>query len=245
MSEQNVHVKVLNPDGTTPAEVHFRTGSLPAPFQYQGYRYTLESTQSVIDFIRWKGSQGDTVIFVDEKGIQVVLDDTEEDRPKDGAVYGYKKSMELEEWDNILANSVQQKDFINFLKRRPEGEVTDIDPLLAAVQKLNLATVITGDYAYEDINNHVVSFKIKETETSTRLPKVLMVRMPLIYGSEYVPEMEVELEFRAPRNEGEKPVFFLTMPKLDRYWKEAVDHEVKVLKESLEGYLILSGRGLK
>ncbi|OPY59155.1 MAG: hypothetical protein A4E55_00372 [Pelotomaculum sp. PtaU1.Bin035] len=245
MSDQNIHVKVLNPDGMTPAEVHFRTGQLPTPFQYQGYSYTLDSIQSVIDLILWKGSKENTVIFVNENEVQVILDNTITSRPKDTARYSYKKSLELEEWGQILGKAIPQKSLIDFLKRLPEDQLDEQAPLLAAVQKLNLATVITGDYDYEDVNNHVVAFKIKEAEGSTQLPKVLIVHMPLIYGSENVLDMEVELEFRAPRNEGEKPVFLLSMPKFDRYWQEAVEHEVGVLKEALAAHLILDGRGLK
>lgn len=244
MTEPKVNLEIYPVDDHA-AEVHFRTGQLPTPYQYQGYKYNLESMQSVIDLIRWKGSKENTVIFVDEEGVQAILDDTVTDQPKDGAVYQYKKSLEYQEWQIILGKAIPQKVFIDFLKRRPENQVDENDLLLASVQKLNLATVITGDFEYEDINNHVVSFKIKETETSTKLPKVLVVSMPLIYGSENVLTMEVELEFCAPRNDGEKPVFLLTIPKFDRYWQEAIDYEVAKLKEQLKDYLILSGHGLK
>lgn len=238
-------MKVVNTEGNMPAEVNFRTGQLPTPYQYQGYNYTLDSMQSVIDLILWKGNSKSTVIFVDEKGVQVILDDTIYDRPKDKAVYGYKKSLEYQEWEDVLNKVIPQKPFIDLLKRRPEDQVDVIEYLMASVQKLNLATIITGDYEHQDVNNVTVSFKIKETETSTRFPKVLIVQMPLIYGSKNVLTMEVEMEFRAPRNDGEKPVFLLTMPKFDRYWQEAVEFEVGVLKEHLEDHLILDGRGLK
>lgn len=244
MTEPKVNLEIYPVDDHA-AEVHFRTGQLPTPYQYQGYRYILESIQSVIDLISWKGSAENTVIFVDEAGVQVILDDTVTDRPKDTAIYQYTESLEYKEWQSVLGRAIQQKAFIDFLKRRPEDQIEENDLLLASVQKLNLATVITGDFEYEDINNHVVAFKIKETETSTKLPKVLVVSMPLIYGNENILTMEVELEFRAPRNDGEKPVFLLTIPKFDRYWQEAIEYEVSKLKEQLKEHLILSGRGLK
>lgn len=245
MSDQNVHVKVLNADGPTPAEVNFRTGQLPTPYQFTGYRYTLESMQSVIALIHWKGALDNSVLFVDEDGVQVILNDTVTDRPKDTAIYEYKQSMESKEWFPYLGSRMKQKDFADFLKRRTADEIDGSDHLLASVQKLNLATVITGEYDYEDNNNLVVGFKVKDAEGSTRLPKVLTVHMPLIYGSEFVVDMEVELEFSKPKAEGEKPTFALSIPKWNRYWQAAVEFEVDKLKKALEGYLVLDGRGLK
>lgn len=244
MAEQKIEMNVY-PSEKGPAEIRLRQGSLPIPYQYQGYSYTLESIQSVIDLITSKGSKENTVIFVDEKGIQVILDDTITGRPKDTGQYKYLKSLDYKEWDKVLGHRLNQKQFIEFLKRRPEGEIKEFDYLFASAQKLSLATVITGDYEYEDNNNLVVNFKIKDSESTTRLPKFLLVTLPLIQGSEQLYEIEVEMEFSSPRNEGEKPGFTLTIPKFERYWHQAVEDEAKILKESLEGYLILSGQGLR
>ncbi len=228
-------------------QIKLYTGDAPEPFQYEGYNYTLESVQSVIDLVEWKGDQENTVIFVDESGIQVILDDTVTGRPKDTAQYSYKDSLEFQEWkkNDAIGNILKQRDLVDFLKRRPEGEVDELEYLLATIQKLNLATVITGEYEQSDSNNVTVSFKIKESEGSAKIPKTINVHMPLIFGSDKVLDMEVELEFRAPRNEGEKPVFLMTIPKYKRYRQEAIEYEVNKLKEALEGYLIMSGRGLK
>jgi hypothetical protein len=244
MKEPEVKFEVYANPGA-PSEIHLRQGGLPEPYQYRGYNYTLESIGSVIELIRWKGNNLSTVIFVDDGGVQVILDDAVINRPKDTAKYSYKKSIELDEWALVLSKAIQQKSFIDFLKRRPDDQVEEIDLLLASVQKMNLATVITGEYEPVDSNNVTVSFKIKETETSTKIPKVLIIQMPLVFGSDNIVTMEVELEFRAPRNEGEKPLFLLTIPKFDRYWQEAVDFEIDRLKKALGGYLILDGQGLK
>lgn len=242
MTEPKVNLKIYPVDDH---EVYFRTGELPTPYQYKGYSYILESMQSVIDLIKSKGNQVNTVIFVDENGVQVVLDDTTTGRPKDTAQYEYEKSLEFKEWDSIFGHRLNQKEFIDFLKRRPEGEIEGFDYLFASVQKLNLASVITGDYEYEDSNNLVVNFKIKDSESTTKLPKFLLVTLPLIQGSEQEYQIEVEMEFHSPRAEGEKPGFTLTIPKWLRYWQNAVTDEETRLKESLEGYLILSGHVLK
>jgi len=225
-------------------QIKYYTGQAPQPFQYNGYGYTLESIQSVIDLIERKGSLENTVVFVDENGVQVVLDDTVTGRPKDTAQYIYKNSLEYSEWKSeVIGEVIKQRDLVDFLKRRPEGEVDELEYLLATVQKLNLATVITGEYEQSDSNNVTVSFKIKESEGSAKIPKTINVHMPLIFGSDKILDIEVELEFRAPRNEGEKPMFLMTMPKYKRYRQEAIEYEVGKLKEALAGYLIMCGRG--
>lgn len=240
MSDQEltVHLK------TDAKEINLRTGGLPPVYQYQGFAYTLESIDSVIELIKWKGSKENTVIFCDQKGIQVILDDTVKDRPQDTARYAYLVSLEWGEWNKCVNQMLNQKAFVDFLRRRPEGEIENFESLLAAVQTFKVATQINGEFAYEDSNNVKVIFKMGEKEGSVHLPKVLYVTIPLIYGSDKKFAIEVELEFTVPKAENEKPAFKLTVPKWDRYWKDAVDHEVSRLKSALEGYLILDGRGL-
>lgn len=133
---------------------------------------------------------------------------------------------------------------VDFLRRHPEDTIENFEPLLAAVQTFKVATQISGEFGYEDSNNIRVVFKMGEKEGSVHLPKVLYITVPLIYGSAKRFTVEIELEFTVPKAENEKPMFKLTVPKWERYWKDAVDHEVSVLKNALGEHLILDGRGL-
>lgn len=209
-------------------------------YQLDGANFNIESTESLITLVKTKGSKAATMIFHDDERIKVILDDQIVDRRKDVAVFGYPKSLQYEEWRRVLERGMLQKTFVDFLKLRPEGEVLDIESVLANIQHLRFATSIISEHE-NDGNNVTLVFKAQDAEGCTQLPKVIYANMPLINGSDLVLTMEFELEFRKPKAEDEKPVFALTCPKFARYWEEAVKHEVNKVKEGLKGYLILNG----
>lgn len=229
-----VHVKV---DGD---KLHIIHSEVPI-FQYKGFQYSLDSTDSLISLIKRKGSNTKTVIFYNEDRIMAILDDTVTDRPQDTATYAFKRSQEYEEWRSVLDRPMLQKDFVDFLKRRPEGQVKDLDILIATVQQLKLATEIIGEYQTDDPNNITFMFKSKDGEGSASIPKTIIVNMPLLLEG-IAQEIEIELEFYKPKAENERPVFKLSCPKMERYMKTAIEAEVEKLKEAFDrSWLILAG----
>ncbi len=217
-------------------------GDLPPVHQFRGTDYRLDSTASVVQFVKTKGSPEHTVISYNDTAIKVILDDTVVDRPQDVAVYGFTPSQDLIDWKAILDRPLYQKEFVDFLKRRDSFEVRNVESLIAAVQKLKVNTQIVGDYQFDDNNNFTFMFRSQDGEGSVRLPSVFSVWITLLNESEHKAALDVELELRKPTSEKERPAFVLTCPKLPRYMKDAVQHEVKRLKEALPGYLILAGK---
>jgi predicted ATP-grasp superfamily ATP-dependent carboligase len=53
--------------------------------------------------------------------------------------------------------------------------------------------------------------------------------------------MEIEIEVIKPKSENEKPIFSLSCPKLSRYKKIALEHEIEQIKKELVGFLIITG----
>lgn len=210
-------------------------------YQFNGVKHKLDSIASIIDLIENKGSREKTVIFYNDSQVQAILDDTVMDRPQDYATYGFVFSDTFTEWKGILEKALSQKDFVDFLKRRPTEEMPVVEPLLAQVQNLKLMTEIVGDYSYDDNNNITFMFKTKDGEGMTKLPSVITVEMPLLNESEFYQLIDFELELRKPKSENEKPAFILTCPKIKRYIKTATENEVDILKEALDGYLIMAG----
>lgn len=222
----------------------------PTEFIYKGAQYTLTSTQAVIDLIKKRGSIENTLIFYqdnpDSPKIQVVLDDMIQDRNKDIAVYNFEESDLLKEWKTIMDNQgIDQKAFIKFLKRRDGSEFVDpvmLQQLLAISQTLNIASVINFDSIYQNENNKEVSFKIKDADSSTIIPDIFTLQMPIYNESDLICEIEVEIELVKPREEGQKARFVLTCPRLPSYKKAAIRYEVDKMRTALEGYEFLAGR---
>ncbi len=208
----------------------------------KGFHYTLKGIQSVIDLVKARGSEEFTFLFYTDKQIQVIIDDAVDKRQQDTAVYEFEQSDLLKEWKAVLETSIDQKQFINFLKKRdPEKELPETEALIASLQTLKLASEIRFDGDYDDRNNYNFAIKVKDMEGNTKLPNLLTINIPLINESDFALDMEIELEVIKPKGEGEKPWFKLACPKFDRYWKQAVKHEIEVLKKALPDYHILAG----
>ncbi|MDK2932369.1 MAG: hypothetical protein PWP27_179 [Clostridiales bacterium] len=206
-------------------------------------RYNITSMDSLIDVVKAKGNKKNSVIFHSDNEVQIIFDDSIQDRPQDIATYHFKKSFEFNDWSKVFGQKLSQKVLVNFLKTRIPGEVEDIENLIANIQKLKIVTEIIGDYQYDDNNNVSFFFKSKDGEGSCYLPKSFNIFIPIFNESDNVSKIEVELELIKPKSENEKPGIILTCPKLERYIKNAVDFEIEKMKKALTGYLVLAGKG--
>ena len=223
-------------------EVVIRHGDAARIYTYKGFRYSLESTNSLVDLIKHRGSKGNTIVLYTDTEIKVILNDAVVDREQDTASYLYQESQELHEWRGILGRPQVQKDLVDYLKRLPNGQIATeyVDNLIGAIQTLKLATEIVGEYSYADNNNIGVMFKTKDGEAQTYIPKQIEVAIPLLNEGDTF-TVEIEIELRKPTSEKERPLLVLTCPKLVRYLKEATEREVAKLKKALAGYIVLAG----
>jgi hypothetical protein len=218
----------------------------PTEYIEQPFRYHLRSTQSLIDLIKSRGYEEYSQIFYMDSGgtprVEVIMDDSIDDRDKDTAIYPFEHSDELKEWEDILDRQIGQKDFIDFLNRRdPEQECPAAVALLGAVQQLKIATQITGDYSYDDNNNYTFGIKVRDTENFTRIPSVIEIHVPILNESDLIADIPIELEITKPKDQTEKPTFKLSCPRLQRYIKTAVKYEIDKIREALPGYNIMAG----
>lgn len=206
--------------------------------------YSLQSTQSVIDLVLKKSVPENAILFFNESNISCVLDDKITDRPLDKVTYDFKESPDLADWGGIFNKKLAQKNLINFFKRLPDD--VEIEPskdsLIASFSNMKFVTNIVGDASYDDNDNLSFMFKSSDGEGCCKIPHYAYIKMPLINGSKFEPVVELEIEVNRPKNEGDKVSVVISCPKLSRYWRDAVDEEVKVLKEGLKDFLILEGQ---
>jgi len=228
---------------TTGDALTVRHGEAPKPFVYDGFKHTADSTDSMIALVKSKGMQPNVVIAYSEKGIKAILDDTVKDRIQDRINYEFKYSQQYQEWEKILTkgSAFDQRDFIKFLQRRETGEIEGIEQLIVILQQFKYVINIEGDFTREDDQNYTFMTKFKEAEGSVKLPKLITANIEVYNESKFIQPMELELEVYKPKGEGEKPLFALTCPKLQRYLKAAVNFEIEHLKTELDGYLIVAG----
>lgn len=211
---------------------------------YKGFSYQADSTDSFIKVVNERmNHNGKAIIAYNENGMQAIMDDTVRDRDKDTAHYGYKKSIQFNEWKGILSGGViDQKDFIKFLQRREDGEVKDIEMLLYSLQNFKFVTNIEGDFSQADNNNYTFMYKTKDGEGTVDIPAMITADIEIFNESAFPQSMEIEIEVNKPKDAGQKPTFTLQCPKMNRYIKEAMDWEVKKLKDAFPKYLVIAGK---
>ncbi len=223
-------------------ELIVRQGNAENIFQYDGFNYSAYSTDSLIALVKSKGSAANSVIAYDETGVKVIIDDKVVEREQSRLDYRFRESIQFREWKEILRGAtLDQKTFIKFLQRREEGEVHDIENLMAALQNFKFVTNITGDFSYDDRNNYTFAFKVGDAEGMLRFPQKIYANIEILNESGLMQEIEIEIEVIKPRSEQDKLSFELSCPKLERYKRQAVDNEINKIKTELEEHLIVTG----
>jgi len=222
--------------------INIREGKAPEIFQYQGFRYEAQSTDSLISLVKAKGSKAYSVIGYTKKQVVVIVDDMIKDRPQDIIAYPYQYSQQYLEWSRILNGAkLTQKEFVDFLKRRELDEVYNLDELLASIQKFRFVTNISGDFVYDDNNNYTFAIKVGDAEGTMRLPTSIAAVIEIFNESDFRQDINIELEIEKPKSQDDKLMFHLSCPTLQRYLDEAVEREIFKIKTQLDGYLIVAG----
>lgn len=223
-------------------EVVVREGQAAPIYNYKGFDYSAESTQSFVDLVQAKANKAAAVIAYNARMVQAILDDTVLDRKQDTVRYEYKYSQQLQEWLKVLNGyTFNQKEFIDFIRRREEGEIPDAEKLLLALKNFKYETIITGDFTYEDNNNFTCMVKVGDAETTISIPKFIFPVIEIYNESGFNQTMEVEIEVIKPKSNDEKVQFKLCCPKYKRYEKEALENEVQKVKDGLPDFLIVAG----
>lgn len=233
---------IVTPDGD---KILVQFQELHDEYINPGFTYSLRSIQAVIDLVNSRGSQDNTFIFYDdetEPRIEVILDDTKAKRNQDKATYRFEISDLYNEWKTVLDKPIDQKLFIEFLKKRDSiNEIPDAQALLASLQQLKMASQVEFDGEYDDRNNYTFAIKVRDMEGNTKLPNSITIHIPLLNESDFMADIELDLLIEKPKDAGDKPLFLLHCPLMHRYMKDAISHEIGKLKEALPGYHILAG----
>lgn len=240
MSEQ------IKLDLATNGDCTFRTGEAPRIFQYRGFGYEANSTDSFCRLLKAKAQKvDDAVVFVNDGGFHAIVDTSVEERPQDKITYQYTFSILAQEWIDILKGGriFTIKEMVDFLKRREEGEIEDIEKLKAAAQNFKYVVKTEGDFTRQDNQNYVMAIKVGEAEGTVTVPERFYINLELIEGSDFKQTLEIEIEIHRPKNEQDgKPAFFLSCPKFDRYYDKAKRNEIAKLDHALNEFLVVTGQ---
>lgn len=216
-------------------EAVIRMGKATEPFNYPGTVYKALSTDSFVDIVEARDSEH-TIVGYHDTGFDAILDDSIIDMNRDIVIYRFAKSLQFNEWADVLNTPLSQKQLIDFLKCRRDTtpEVPDKELLLYNLQNFKFVQNIEADYSRIDNNNYTFAFKSKDGEGTVQLPQQFTANIDIIKGSNYLREVEIELEIRRPKSADEKPAFILTCPKLARYEEEARLREYNLLMETMD-----------
>lgn len=113
--------------------------------------------------------------------------------------------------------------------------------LLFNIQNFKYVTNIEGDFSQADNSNYTFMIKSKDGEGTVKIPQFINAKIEILNESDFFQSLEIEIEVYKPKEPGEAPGFKFSCPKLERYLKAAVDHEIETLKQQMDGYLIITG----
>lgn len=205
-------------------------------------KYKLNSINAIVDLVKIKGNKENTVILYDDKGIDIILDETVKNEPLDHCLYQYAYSLQFRDWNSIFGRAMDQKMAVEFLKSRTPGEINEVESLIANIAKIKLVTTIAGEYSDDNEGNITSIFKEKNgKEHKLTIPKEIVCTMPVFQETEEV-QMIFEVKLIKPKHDDEKPLIIFNCCRKDYYIQATALIEVEKLKKHLEGYLILSGR---
>ncbi|MEI6286198.1 MAG: hypothetical protein WCP79_06815 [Bacillota bacterium] len=234
--ELNINVSAIG------NELAIRHGDAAPVFVYEGFNRLVHSVQSFIDLVKAKCGTAHCIINYNENFISALADDTVIDRNQDYIFYNFFFSNQFDEFKQVFERQINQKSFIDFLKRREPGEIMDLESLLAAIQNFRYVTNIAGDFSYDDNNNYTFMVKIGDAESTVKIPQYISANLEVYNDSKFFQSIEIEVEVVKPRSESERLAFTLKCPKLSKYLREAMLHEVEIMKNNLDGYLIVAGQ---
>lgn len=244
MSDKDMTIQITPQVGTETVRIVHEPVATRKIHEWNQRKYDLNSMTAVIEFVKRKGTIANTVIFYNNKSIQIILNDAIQDRPLDTATYDFGYSEQFKKWLAILDRKMNQKSLADFLRRLELYELSNRDMLVTNIRKLQVITEIKGDYEYDETGNVSVMYKESNgREGLMALPSVIEPRVPIFNESGYETDIEVELELIKPKSEDEKPAIILTCPKKDLYIEDAIEFEVDRLKKALPNHLILAGFG--
>jgi hypothetical protein len=240
MSEYKLN---LSPSPT--GETSFRTGEAPKIFQYRGFGYKTYSTDSFCRLLKAKATSiAQAVVFENDSGFSAIVDTSVEDRPQDEISYAFNFSVHAIEWELILKEKriFSVKDMVNFLKRREQNEIEDIEKFMGAAQNFKYAVKTEGDFTRADSQNYTFAIKVGEAEGTVKVPDRIYANLALIEGSEFVQTIEIEVDIHRPKDEKDgAPGFMLSCPKYPCYWQRAFEYEATEMERELSEFLVVKG----
>ncbi|MDR3279297.1 MAG: hypothetical protein LBT23_02190 [Synergistaceae bacterium] len=229
----------------TPGEHVFRVGDAEKIFQYAGFRYSANSTDSFVRLLKANIKDvWNAVVFVNDKGFHAIVDTSVTDRPQDKIVYDFSLSPQGEEWGLILEKGqvFDVKSMVDFLKRRETGEIDTIEDILYAAQNFRYVIKSEGDFTRDNSQNYVMAIKVGEAEGTIKVPEKIYANIALLKGSDFTQSIEIEVDIHRPKDEKDgKPGFHLSCPKFERYYQRAILSEVAALKHELGEFLVIDG----
>lgn len=214
------------------------------PYVYNGFAYRAFSTPSLIALAKEKAVKEHAIIFADNKGFTVICDDTVKDRDQDTLRMDFHLSTVAQEWGQILSEKGKSfviKSLVDFLKRRNPSEIDNLDELLYAIKNFRYVKNISGDFTYDDRNNYNFAVKINNTDTTVRIPALVLANIEIFKSSGFVSAIDIEIEVEQPDNAGELPLIQLSCPTFQRHYEKAKEVELETLKKELSGWLIVEG----
>lgn len=240
---ETTRVATFNPVGTQVEVVESRPTADDWIPPANRRSHVLDDPASLLDFALRLGDAERSVVFYDDEGATIVIDDQISEGGREFASMRWRKHPDFEAWEKIIGKTITHRELLKFLITRA-NTVVDTGTIVAMRTVRASATVsIDSDLREEGTSVGVMMTTNKGSELA-KFPKSFRISVPVLFDSQVTRPMVVALEVIMPETANQPVTFLLASPDMLRAMREetekAFDEPAKRLRDA--EFIVLRGR---
>lgn len=223
--EGDRYKEVTNPK-VTPVRVH------------KDRSYTTKDTESFIAYVDKYGNPKTGIIFCQDAGLEMYFDESSR---TEKVILPFEYSLEYRTFFQRGNDErhFSQKEFVKALETFPDI-IEGADLLLPNIERLKLEATVEFESNLDD-RDHVFMYREKGGSQTARIPKQLILRLPVFEKAKNKMTVLADLEIQRPKSAEDKPVFILRDPRRERTIRTAMEAEVDTIKKALKNWMFVWG----
>lgn len=207
--------------------------------------HKLEDVVSLIAFAQKYGSKEKSAVIFNDEGVVLVVDDSITNGQRERISTSFAFSHDWLAWSRVFGSQVEHRPMLEFLLLQQQNlvdvKIIDAMRLIRATSQVKL----DSDLRVESETVGVI-FTATAGEELVRFPREFTLQIPVLDIDVDSPEawarVPVRVEIRLP-TEPKQPVrFILLAPTLQAVRRQRVNLELDILREALEGWLVVRGQ---
>lgn len=207
-------------------------------------RHHINDTDSFITYAKRYGDKEKSLVFYDESGAVIILDEQQERGERERALMRFDLSAEWKAWSAMLNNVVSHKTLLKHLLLNSHTLATP--EILESVRKVRTsATVDTDSTIQEDAKSLGVIIKTAAGEDLAKFPRQIDLHLPVLqqdidHESSWV-DLTLRLNIELPDDPRQNVSFTFTCAEWQSTRTKRITSEGSRIQAELDGFTCIHG----